>query len=47
MPHKKKRLEEKGRHLHDFGCGVSILDIQNWNVFRLKVTRFNGNLKNF
>jgi hypothetical protein len=25
MPHKKKKLEEKGRHLHDFGIEVSIL----------------------
>ena len=29
--------------LHDFGCGLSILGVQNQNC--LKVTKFKGNLK--
>ena len=46
MLHKKKRLEEKGRHLHYFGCEVLILGMQKF-IFCLKVTRFNSNLDLF
>ena len=30
-------------HYHDLGCGVSTLDIQNWDDFSLKTTGLKGN----